>query len=95
MSALQRKRASLYVQAQRRTEFERHILTQLDAMSSHLRYRQYLADFPDRVPPKSNSVVPYRFSDRFPVYNNEDLTEIKGANLCRAFINSLRIDLES
>ena len=95
MSALRRKRASLYIEAQRRTEFERHILTQFDAMTSHLRYRQYLADYPERIPPKSNSVVPYRFSERFPVYNNEDIGNQEGANMCRAFINSLRIDLET
>ena len=95
MSALRRKRASLYIEAQRRTEFERHILTQLDAMTGHLRYRQYLADYPERIPPKSNSVVPYRFSERFPVYNNEDIGNQEGANMCRAFINSLRIDLET
>ena len=50
MSALRRKRASLYIEAQRRTEFERHILTQFDAMTGHLRYRQYLADYPERIP---------------------------------------------
>jgi hypothetical protein len=94
MSALQRKRSSLYIQAQRRTEFERHIISQLDAMTSHLRYRQYLADYPDRIPPKSNSVVPYALIARFPVFNNEDIDAYEGANLCRSFINSLRIDLE-
>ena len=69
-------------------------MSQLDAMTSHLRYRQYLADYPDRIPPKSNSVVPYALIARFPVFNNEDIDAYEGANLCRSFINSLRIDLE-
>ena len=94
MSILYQRRKNQYLEAQRRTEFERHIIEQLDGMTSHLRYRQYLADFPDRIPRKSNSVIPRPHLPQFPIPNTMDMTDKEGADLCRNFINSLRIDLE-
>jgi hypothetical protein len=89
-----RAKPSAYIEAQRRTEFERHLLTQFDAFTSHLRYRQYLADFPDRVPSKGNNSRPRDLVPQIHIPNNRDLGDYEGANMCRAFINSLRIDLE-
>jgi hypothetical protein len=93
-SILYQRKRNQYLEAQRRTEFERHVLAQLDGITSHLRYRQYMADFPERIPEKSNSVIPRPFLPQFPIPNNMDMTDKEGADLCRSFINSLRIDLE-